>query len=50
LRAKPPDYQQDLVDPLATLFVVLVLESFLQAIKNQAVGTLNLAVGPRVSH
>jgi hypothetical protein len=38
------------MDPLATLFVVVVLESFLQSIKDHAVGVLNLAVGPRVSH
>jgi hypothetical protein len=50
LYAKPLDYRQDLIDPLATIFVVIVVESFLQAIKNQAVGALNLTVGPWVSH
>jgi hypothetical protein len=29
---------------------VLVIECFLQAIKDHAVGILNLAIGPRVSH
>jgi hypothetical protein len=38
------------INPLAALFVVLIIESFLQSIKNQAVGALNLAFGPRVSH
>jgi hypothetical protein len=38
------------MDPLATLFAVLVVECFLQSIKSHAVGVLNLAVGPRVSH
>jgi hypothetical protein len=47
---KPPDYWRDLIDPLAALFVVLIVESFLQAIKNQAVGALYLVIGPRVSH
>jgi hypothetical protein len=37
------------MNPLATLFVVLVVESFLQPIKDQAVGVLNLAIDPRVS-
>jgi hypothetical protein len=50
LCAKPQDCLRDLIDPLATVFAVLVIESFLQAIKDQAVGALNLVVGPRMSH
>jgi hypothetical protein len=46
---KPPDYRWDLIDPLAALFAVRVMESFLQSIKNQAVGVLNLAIGPWAS-
>jgi hypothetical protein len=38
------------MDPLGALFAVLAVESYLQSIKDHAVGALNLAVGPRVSH
>jgi hypothetical protein len=31
-------------------FAILIIESFLQSIKNQAIGVLNLAIGPWVSH
>jgi hypothetical protein len=50
LCAKPPDYWCDLIDPPVALFAILIVEYFLQTIKNQAVGALNLAIGPRVSH
>jgi hypothetical protein len=29
---------------------IIVIESFLQSINNQAVGALNLAISPRMSH
>jgi hypothetical protein len=32
--------------PLASLFVILDVESFLQSIKDQAISMLNLAIGP----
>jgi hypothetical protein len=35
---------------LPSLFALLVIKSFLQSIKNQAIGMLNLAVGPQMSH
>jgi hypothetical protein len=38
------------MDPLAVLFAILVVKSFLQSIEDHAVGALNLAVGPWVSH
>jgi hypothetical protein len=38
------------VNPLATLFTIRIIESFLQSIKDQAVGALNLAIGPQVSY
>jgi hypothetical protein len=38
------------MNPLANLFDVRVVESFLQLIKDQAIGALNLAVVLRVSH
>jgi hypothetical protein len=38
------------MDPLATLFAALIVESFLQSIKDHAVGALNLTVGPWVNH
>jgi hypothetical protein len=38
------------LDPLATFFAIHVVESFLQPIKDQAIGTPNLAIGLQVSH
>jgi hypothetical protein len=38
------------MDPLAAFFAILIVESFLQSIKNQVVGVLNLAIGLRVRH
>jgi hypothetical protein len=38
------------MDPLASLFAILDIESFVQSIRNQAVGMLNLAIGPQLSH
>jgi hypothetical protein len=38
------------MNPLATFLAFCVIESFPQTIKDQAIGALNLATGPRVSH
>jgi hypothetical protein len=38
------------MDPLVAFFAIPIIESFLQSIKDHAIGALILAVGPQVSH
>ena len=50
LSVQPPNDMRELINSFASFLGVLIVDSFLEAIEDQAVDTLNLAIGTRMGN